>query len=331
MARKAERLSDLVRMLNLIPYFESHPERSVMEAARDLGRAPTEIMDDLTRLWCCGLPGHMPDELVDFDLNYRRVKVRNNQGMDQPLRLTRTEAGALLLTLESLENVPGLTNRDAVISAASKLRGIMGEETAAVYDSIGENAVEESLTVQHLREALETGHQVSFDYRSASSDTRRRRTVSPARLFTHEGATYLTAWDDSAEPEPAHRNFRADRMGEPELLTEQSTPHAGELAFNAADPFDYGGVDLRADLLIYPDATWLAEYYPIELGEKTPAGLIQATMPVGSVDWFLRFAVGQSDRFTVIGPTTIRDALRHRAKKAASAYDQPSGHPAGGC
>lgn len=330
MARKSERLSDLVRMLNLIPYFESHPERSVMEAARDLGRQPAEIMDDLTRLWCCGLPGHMPDELVDFELDYRRVRVHNNQGMDQPLRLTQTEAGALLLTLESLENLPGLLNRDAVISAASKLRGIMGEETAAVYDSIGKPQTEESFTVQQVRDALESGVKLSFDYRSASTDSRKRRTVSPARLFTHEGATYLTAWDESASPDGAHRNFRADRMGEPELLSDKSTPHAAALTFDAADPFGYAAVDLHADLLIRPDATWLADYYPIDLGTETETGMIQATMPVGSVEWFLRFAVGQSDRFTVTGPTTLRSALSRRAEKAATAYDQPLGYPVGG-
>ena len=124
MAHSSARLEDLVRMLNLLPYFEAHPGRTIMEAAADLGRKPAEIKDDLDRLWCCGLPGMFPDDLVDLDHSYLGVNVTNNQGMDQPLRLTQTEAGALLLALDSLENVPGLMDRSAVLSAAEKLRGI---------------------------------------------------------------------------------------------------------------------------------------------------------------------------------------------------------------
>lgn len=330
MAPTPERLSDLVRMLNLIPYFESHPERSVMEAARDLGRQPKEIMDDLNRLWCCGLPGEMPDDLVDLDMNYRRVQVTNSQGMDKPLRLTRTEAGALLLTLESLENVPGLINRDAVVSAASKLRAIMGEETAAVYDSIGEDTGAESQTLEKLREAMESGQKVAFDYYSSSSDSRRRRIASPTRLFTHEGATYLTAWDETVGPDGDHRTFRIDRVGTAELLAEPAEQRTPNREFDADDPFGYAGVDLHADLRIRPDATWLADYYPIELGESTASGMVRATMPVGSVEWFLRFAVGQSDRIAVHGPEFLRDALLRRAESAATDYDKRSGHPAGG-
>ncbi|MGD7001298.1 WYL domain-containing protein [Corynebacterium halotolerans] len=330
MTRKSERLSDLVRMLNLIPYFESHPDHSLMEAARDLGRQPQEIRDDLNRLWCCGLPGHMPHELVDMEVDFRRVQITNSQGLDQPLRLTRTEAGALLLTLESLENVPGLINRGAVVSAASKIRGIMGEETAAVYDSIGTDLPAESDTVEDLREALESGRKLAFDYRSVSSDSCRRRAVSPARVFTNEGAIYLTAWDESVDPAPEHRTFRVDRMSGTEILPEEAHPHAAELDFDARDPFGYSGVDLQADLLIRPDATWLADYYPIELGETTPSGMVRAMMPVGSIDWFLRFALGQSDRIAVNGPSTLLEALRRRAELAARAYDEPSSHPAGG-
>lgn len=325
-----ERMADLVRMLNLLPYFEAHPDRTVMEAARDLGRDPVEIMDDLNRLWCCGLPGHLPDDLVDLDFSYRQVRVTNNQGMDQPLRLTHTEAGALLLTLESLETVPGLAQREAVVSAASKLRGIMGEETAAVYDSIAEERTEESATVMTLRDAMADSRQVAFDYYSISTDTTRSRQVHPAHLFTHEGATYLQAWDARADEEGAHRVFRADRMSRVTMTDQPAQSHAGSLKFDTADPFNFATIDLHAELLLRPEATWLADYYPIELGEHTDTGTVRASMPVGSVDWFLRFALGQSDRVTVKGPASLRAALRQRAKVAAAAYDQPTDLPTGG-
>ena len=136
MTAKADRLADVVHMLNLLPYFEAHPGISLMEASKDLGRSPKELMDDLNSLWCCGLPGLFPGDLVDLDHTYKSVKVTNAQGMDKPLRLTHTEAGALLLALESLENLPGLTNREVVQSAAAKLRGIMGDETTRLSSTL---------------------------------------------------------------------------------------------------------------------------------------------------------------------------------------------------
>ena len=135
MARpKNQSTTDIVRMLNLLPYFQQHPGRSTMEAAVDLGLDPATIMDDLNRLFCCGI-GDMPDELVDLDPQRQAVQIYDAQGMDKPLRLTRTEAGALLLALESLESIPGLVEKHAVRSAATKLRTIMHNETRGVFDS----------------------------------------------------------------------------------------------------------------------------------------------------------------------------------------------------
>ena len=42
MARpKNQSTTDIVRMLNLLPYFQKHPGRSMMEAAVDLGLDPS--------------------------------------------------------------------------------------------------------------------------------------------------------------------------------------------------------------------------------------------------------------------------------------------------
>ena len=185
MTAKADRLAEVVHMLNLLPYFEAHPGISLMEASKDLGRSPKELMDDLNSLWCCGLPGLFPGDLVDLDHTYKSVKVTNAQGMDKPLRLTHTEAGALLLALESLENLPGLTNREVVQSAAAKLRGIMGDETTAVVDSIVADTV-----VEHTSPLLDAIRRSPFTRRgcSASRETRtsrlgtmRRRPTAPSR------------------------------------------------------------------------------------------------------------------------------------------------------
>ena len=115
------KLEGLVRSLNLIPYLHSHREATPMEIARDLGYSHEEVMRDLTRLSMSGV-GSGPGELIDLVANWTGITVIDDQGLNKPLRLTPTEANALLLTLESLETMPGLVDQAAVTSAAAKLR-----------------------------------------------------------------------------------------------------------------------------------------------------------------------------------------------------------------
>ncbi|MCK7641387.1 WYL domain-containing protein [Corynebacterium sp. CCM 8835] len=315
------RLGDLVRMLNLLPYFEAHPGRSIMEAAGDLGYAPQQIMDDLNRLWCCGLPGMGPGDLVDLDHSYPSVRVTNSQGMDRPLRLTPTEAGALLLALESLENVGGLTDRDAVVSAAAKLRSIVPDSTAAVVDSVVTDSFRSATSpvLETIREALDNRTILNFGYYSAASDTTTRRRAVPARVFTREGNTYLSAWDTSAGK---HRTFRVDRMDGVSATGETGDPRLGELNFDSEDPFSFTAVSCHADVRIRGDAVWLADYVPLKLDpEVEPVdGFHPARMPVSSRDWFVRFILGQGGRVLVDGPAELVAEVSERALAGLAAY-----------
>ena len=315
-----EKLHALVQSLNLIPYFESHPGRTLMEAARDLGREPGEIMADLNRLICSGV-GVWPEELVEMSFDYQRVDITNNQGLDRALRLTPTEAAALLLTLESAEATPGLRDRAAVVSAADKLRAIMDQRAVAVYDSFSDDLAEETGPQVVLREAMEAGRRVRLLYRSASSGTPRWRTVDPVRIFVHGGETYLSAWDRQAG---GHRNFRADRMRAVEMCDEAADIHHDVGEFDAADPFGFESVTERARLLVRPDATWLADYHPMVLGGTDATGWVVATMPVGSREWFIRFVLGQADRLRVSAPALLVEALHGQAKSAMATYDEHS-------
>ncbi|MDO5669695.1 MAG: WYL domain-containing protein [Corynebacterium sp.] len=312
------KLDTLVRALNLIPYFQAHPDRSLMEAAKDLGRDPASLYEEIQRLACCGV-GRWPEELVDLKADWSKVSIANSQGMDRPLRLTPTEAGALLLTLESLEAVPGLADRAAVMSAARKLRDIMGDRAVAIFDSLAAEDPAEATPQELLREAIAGGHRVAFTYRSQSSDTTRRRVVDPAKIFVTGGETYLTAWEEEAG---RHKNFRADRMSDIEILDESAQPHLDSLPFDEKDPFGYRMIADQADLLIHPEHTWIADYFPITLGEVAADGYVHARMPVGSKDWFIRFALGQADRLRVIGPQVLVEEVSRRAASALTAYDQ---------
>lgn len=296
-----EKLAALVRALNLIPYLHKHPQATPMEIARDLGHSPAEVMDDLRRLQMSGV-GSRPGELIDLAAEWTGVTVIDDQGLNTPLRLTPTEANALLLTLESLETMPGLVDQRAVNSAAQKLRDVMrsqGVPDAEQPQTSGPEAI--------VSQALSQRRMLELTYYSATSDTLRTRTVSPMGLFHRDGNTYLSAFEDG-DP----KTFRLDRIHDATLLDAPSTP-APKVTYDADDPFGFRQANV-AELQIATEATWLADYWQIDLadtsGENEPEhGWVAATMPYGSDDWLIRFCLSQADRVRVVSPPHIAEAL----------------------
>lgn len=316
---KVTQLSDVVRMLSLIPYFEQHRDYSLMEAAKDLGIDAAQLLKDLHCLWCCG-PGETHGELVDMDKpTYRGVNIHDDQGLDRALRLTRVEAAVLLLTLEQLEAIPDLKYRQAVVSAAAKLRSVMGSKAGVIYDSDAARTTltEEEHATTLLAEAIRRRVLVSFVYSSARSNTRRERRVSPRQLFSREGHTYLVGRDEEAGEE---RSFRVDRMEGVVVTEESSTPDQSGWVFDPTDPFGFSHAAEWAELAVHPEATWMADYWPMELGEAREDGWIAAEMPWSSETWMCRFLLGQADRIRVLGPDHLRAQMAERAHSALDSY-----------
>src|SRR5699024_8954301 len=77
------------------------------EAAADLDMTYEELTAALNTLFVSGATQNTED-LIDLSWDFRKVNIIDSQGMDKPLRLTPTEASALLLALESLESMPVL-------------------------------------------------------------------------------------------------------------------------------------------------------------------------------------------------------------------------------
>ncbi|MDO4762726.1 MAG: WYL domain-containing protein [Corynebacterium sp.] len=345
------RWMDMVRMLNILPYFEKHPGRSLMAAAVDLGTDVKTLRADLNRLFCCGI-GPLPHQLVDLDPEMRSVRVFNHQGMDRALRLTLTEANALVLALDSLGTVAGLVDDFAVRSASQKLRSLMGEHTPqvsggdsslddptvdsspAVATDSSENGGPAKLTADDetsdsspglahtlgvLRQAMETTVEVGFQYYSRTKDTWSHRHVSPTRIFSREGTVYLAAYDSGVK---AHRNFRIELMHNVECLSTPATPKLSELTFDSADPFCFSSATDQAQIVFYPESTWLAETIPCEVEGVDEDGNLWVTLPLVSREWLIQFALAHADRMWVEEPKEVAHAISERASTGLRAYDE---------
>ena len=210
----------LVRLLNMVPYFQANPKITYAEAASDLGVTEKQLRDDLNQLWMCGLPGYGPGDLIDFEFSGDTIEVTFSAGIDHPLRLTSPEATGVLVALRALVDVPGMVDPEAARSAIAKIESAAGEVAGA-------QTTVDSRRRWRARRRPRSAERCGTAVRWRSSTTRRpttrctSRVVDPIRVVLVADHTYLEAWCRSAE---GVRLFRFDRIVDASVLDEPSAP-----------------------------------------------------------------------------------------------------------
>ena len=123
------------RLLALVPYLQEREGVHVQQVAADFGVPAATIMRDLKVLWYCGLPGSMPGDLIEVDMEALDgegvIHLGNADYLARPLRLDPQEAVALIVALRTLREVCGPDERDAVDRALTKLESAAGDAAGA--------------------------------------------------------------------------------------------------------------------------------------------------------------------------------------------------------
>lgn len=309
----------LVRLLNMVPYFQANRSVTYTKAAADLGVTVRQLEQDLDQLWMCGLPGYGPGDLIDFEFSGGTIKVTFSAGMDQPLRLTSQEATALLVALRALTDIPGVVNPAAARSAIAKIEAAAGtvvdDDAVAAED---DPAPAEAAAAAAVREAVRDGRAVSIEYYSASRDALSARVVDPIRVILVGDHSYLEAWCREAE---GVRLFRFDRIVDAHVLNEASaapSPAADEPSHTAI--FDADPSLPSATLRIAPRAAWMLEYFPMRLLRELPGGYCEAAMPYAAEDWMARQLLGFGADIEVLAPDSLARQVHRAATDALAAY-----------
>ncbi|MCV7028880.1 helix-turn-helix transcriptional regulator [Mycobacterium sherrisii] len=310
----------LVRLLNMVPYFQANPRITRAEAAAELGVTTKQLEEDLNQLWMCGLPGYYPGDLIDFEFSGDTIEVTFSAGIDRPLKLTSPEATGLLVALRALADIPGVVDPAAARSAIAKIAAAAG---AAEHDSAGSTAIDEPAPIENraaatVRTAVQYQHALAIDYYSASHDTLTSRIVDPIRVLLIGGHSYLEAWSREAE---GVRLFRFDRIVE---ATELGEPSAPPEPVRHAPPdtslFD-GDPALPAALLrVAPSASWVFEYYPMRDVHELPDGSCEAVMTYASEEWMTRLVLGFGADVRVLEPESLARRIRDAATAALQSY-----------
>ena len=310
-------VAQLARLLALIPWLLARPGVGVDDAAREFGVTPTQLRKDLELAFLCGLPGHLPDDLIDVSLEGDTIVVSNADAIDRPLRLGPDEALALMVGMRTLAAVPGGHDREALDRTMVKLQRAAGD-AADGAERISVQVEGDAEVLDLLRPALENGHRVHLSYYVPARDEVTSRDVDPIRLLVLGGRTYLQGWCRSAE---AVRLFRLDRIAAvteldvaAEVPTDAEQPELGDDVFTPAED------QVLATVAVTAAGRWLVEAYPVESVTEQPDGGAVVQLRVGNTGWLRRLMLRMGGEASIVDPLELAESVRQEAQTALLGY-----------
>lgn len=311
-------LKQVVRMLAMVPYLQSNQGIPLAELAREFDIRPAQAQRELEVLMMTGW-GEFHGELIDFDLTALEeegvVHIRDAEFMPRPLRVSRSEASALMVALQTLRQSAAGDQAEIIDSALAKLAAAAGAAEAPAVDVVVpgvDPAVQEAVA-----EALARRRRLRIVYVNETRDEQTERVVDPHRAFTQAGHRYLSAWCHRAEGE---RLFRVDRIIAAQVLDEPATTEADSRS-RLEDLFP---ADRDADSItveVAPGADWLVEQYRMEVESEREDGTVVARMWGTDPDWIRRQVMRFAGRLRVVGPEEFVEQVRASARLALGAYD----------
>lgn len=301
----------LARMLALVPWLAQHDGVTISDAAVHFDVSEEQLEADLWLVILCGVPGYMPDQLIDIDFwEDGRIRVIEPLTLTRPLRLSHEEALTLLVALRLLAQTPGLPDREAISTASAKL-----EQSAGVFDIARTIAIDSTVNPDVAQVLSEAGSKViRIVYGSGSSDSITDRLVEPVTTFNVDGIAYLDAYCHRAQ---ALRTFRLDRIVSAEEFRGAVDPSVESSAAGHNPPDGPGVPALEVTLELAPSARWLVDVHGATVLSREP---FRVLLSAHSVTWVVRLVLGLGGAAVVVDPPGLRAAVLEAARKARAQY-----------
>ena len=200
-------LARTARLLDLVPYLNTHQGIALKELARHFDVTTTQMSADLTTLWMCGLPGYTPLELMDLEFDSGFVTIRNAETLAKPRSITFQEGVALLLGLDLVSaSIP--SNREDLKATAQSLRERISAKLGVPVHLQAAPVISTEIAIE-INQAIEANTGLEIDYHSLYKDSVSTRSIIAYEIYELEGNQYLRAYCFSAQD---FREFRLERI-----------------------------------------------------------------------------------------------------------------------
>lgn len=307
------------RLLMLVPYLRAHPGARVEDVARTFNVSATRLLKDLEVLWMCGLPGGLPGDLIDIDMDAAYddgiINLTNADFLARPLRFTIDEVMSLIVALQAVREVATGPTAQAADSALQKLRGLAGGrdvDRVAIRVASGSDDVRAALL-----SALDRGRRVRLTYDGQTRGETTIPVVDPARIQLEDGCAYLQAWSLAHQE---WRTYRVDRIAAVEELPELGAAHGPVPQLQGW--FEDLDTAKQVTLDLLPEAVWITEYYPHRGLQRHDDGSVRAVFAVADPAWLTRLLLQLGVSARVVAPIGAGDEAVRQAREALQLADE---------
>lgn len=313
----------LTFLLSLVPYLMDRDRTPVAEAAAHFGVDAGQIRDAVNLIAVSGLPGetsaYQHDDLFDIDWdafeNDDEIVLTNRVAIDDSPRFSAREAAALIMGLEYLAALPEYADRASIASLKAKLSLGASGVVAPVGVAGAESTEAMGATLQLIRESVDKGLQLEFDYLNARGERERRR-VDALRVESIDADWYLRGWCHLRE---AVRTFRLDRISEA-VVTDEAIEHRAS-DVRLPELFESSPDDLEVVIDVEPSAMpLLADFIPDGTRTSDDGARVRATLRVSHHHGLKRLVAGMPGVVTVVEPAEARAAVADWARAALAQY-----------
>ena len=293
----SEALERTKRSLDLIPYILEHQGITLEELAHKFNISTETLYEDLNLLFCCGLPGYTPLELIDLSFDDGYVSVLEPQELDVPRKLSKQELLRLHLGLEvcgkyaphQKPRINKLQDQISKLMTSSAPIEIVMEESEA--------------KLKVILEAITSNSALKFKYVSAKSDSLSERIISPNAVSESLNHIYVEGIETISGLE---KSFRLDRISEISLAaldTSKLIKHQSTLRGSAVKLY----IDAAAHNFLNANASIILESHYRENG-------YEITLRAVSENWLISEVFAYGGRIRVIEPKGLGKRIAEIAK-----------------
>ena len=294
-------LERTARLLDLVPYINTHQGIALKDLAAVFEVSNAQMVNDLTTLWMCGLPGYTPLELMDLDFESGYVNISNAPTLAKPRSVTFDEGVALILGLDLLRaSIP--TDRSDLLekidSLSARLSSIINlNSTFSVVAPVNQGVS------AAIDEALASRSSLEIEYHSMYRDEITQRTIFPIEIIEVEGQQYLSSYCYSASD---FRQFKLDRIQQAVVTQESKT-----IPEDAADT-----QRINSRLKVLKPTREIAERFS---RQDLKAGS-EFDFQTYSQQWLERSILSSGDGVALLTPPEIRASIAQMAQSMLDRY-----------
>ena len=199
------------RILFILSYVSKNQGVNVDKLADQVGMRPKQLLKELDFMLLIGKPPFRPDDYVDIYVEEQQVYIEFDQMLNRPLRFTRPEAMALLMSLKLLDPEVDPKTVQSLKNTIGKAISNSLDPAARLEDRIvlEQSSRPVSRYFSLLRQAIEENRKAAIDYYSLTRDTTSPRVIHPYFLIKNLGYWYLTGY---CEMRKDLRTFKFERI-----------------------------------------------------------------------------------------------------------------------